>query len=252
MILKGLLEDRKPLIAALEKETGQKAIYCGPPGFHYKVGDHTVLRDGSLESTDEALMKKLASEGLVERTDEEAGIHFPLTDFTGRTLVNLVYCISAREKLLNKALDHPNAFHMGVGLVRALKAENPATIGDFMEVLYRNGGEKAMKGVKVGKNTVSFPGFPDTLTFRTLADLMVRFTKDAVWIKPKMKEPENEKYSFRVWLMAIGMNGPEYKKVRAELLSRFEGDTAFRTQEQRTAWEQKKKKPAAEPDFIVL
>lgn len=252
MICKGLLTDRKKLVEAVEKATGQKAKYCGAPGFKYTIGDHAVLRDGSLETEDMELVRRLAGEGLIECEQDEGGISFPMDGFTGRNLTNLVNSIAAREKMLNKAVDHPNAFHMAVGLVRSLKEENPATISAFMDVVFKNGGEKAMRGVRVGRESISFPGFPDTDTFRALAGLMVKTAKEAVWIKPVAKENGNEKYGFRVWLNSLGMKGPEYKQARAELLSHFEGDSAFRTEELKQAWMSKRKKPEAEPEFIVL
>ena len=253
MIYKGLLTDRKKLVEAVEKATGLKAGYCGAPSFKYTIGGNTVLRDGSLETEDRELVKRLAQEGLVEGAQERDGISFTVEGMTGRSLTNIVNSIAAREKMLNKAVDHPNAFHISADLLRGLKEENPATVSDFMDVLYAQGGEKAVRGIRIGKESISFPGFPNTETFQTLAGLMVRSAAEAVWIKPKAKETENERYSFRVWLMAIGMKGHEYKAARKELLGHFEGDTAFRTEEQRLAWEQKKKKhDKAEPEFIVL
>ena len=252
MKVQGLLTDRKKLVEALERETGQEAVYCGAPSFKYKVGDHTVLRNGSLATDDMELVKRLAEQGLVEGLAEESAISFPTDGFTGRGLVNLINSFAARGKMLNKAVGYPNAFHVGVGLVRELKKENPATIPEFMDVLFANGGEKAMKGLRVTRTAVSFPGFPDTPTFQTLATLMVNTATTQGWIKPEAKPTQNEKYSMRVWLMSLGMKGPEYKDARAEILSHFEGDGAFRTEEQRKAFYAKRKKKVEEPDFVVL
>lgn len=252
MKVQGILTDRKKLVEVLEQESEKKAVYCGAPSFKYTVGNHTVLRDGSLVTDDVELVKRLAAQGLVEDVTEESSITFPLEAFTGRSLVNLVNSFAAREKMLNKAVGHPNAFHMGVGLVRELKKENPSTVAEFMDVLFANGGEKSMRGVRVTRSAVSFPGFPDTPTCRTLASLMVKAATTQGWIKSKAKPTQNEKYSFRVWLMALGMKGPEYKGARAELLSHFEGDGAFRTEEQRSAFYAKRKKKEVEPDFVLL
>ena len=86
----GLLTDRMPLIEALERETGQKAVYCGAPSFKYTVGSNTVYRDGSLKSDDTELIRKLEEDGLIEGITEAESISYPLDDFTGRSLVNLV------------------------------------------------------------------------------------------------------------------------------------------------------------------
>ena len=42
----------------------------------------------------------------------------------------------------------------------------------------------------------------------------------------------NEKYTFRVWLMRLGMMGDEYKVARKILLKNLKGHTAFRTKSQ--------------------
>ena len=72
-------------------------------------------------------------------------------------------------------------------------------------------------------------------------------------IKAKEPKTENEKYSFRVWLNALGMKGQEYASARAKLLKNLSGDSAFRTEEQRTAfYARRKRQTAAEPEFILL
>ena len=76
---KGLLTDRRALIAALERETGLTAVYQGAPSFRYTIGDYTVLRDGSLEveegKADAALIGRLADAGLVEGAAADAGLN---------------------------------------------------------------------------------------------------------------------------------------------------------------------------------
>ena len=253
MNCKGLLTDRKMLVKEIELETGLDAVYCGAPGFRYTIGGHTVLRDGSLSTEDLELVKKLAEKGLIEGPEtEETCISYSTEGFTGRNLLNLINIFAAREKMLNKAVDHPNAFHMGAGFVRELNEENPSTIGDFLDVVYTSGGEKVMKGVRVTQTTVSFPGFPESSTFISLADLILKAARNHGWIKPKAKEAENEKYSFRVWLNSIGMKGDQYREARQELLSHFEGDPSYRTEELKANWMERRKKATPEPDFIVL
>lgn len=248
----GLLTDRQELVTAIERVTGQKAIYCGPPSFKYEIGSCTVNRSGKVESMDIDLMNLLSQVGLVEDSADDCPITFPTKGFTGRTLVNLVNSFAARSKMINKAIDQPNAFHVSVELVRKLKEENPSTIPDFLDVVYRIGKEKSMRGLGFSNTMVSFPGFPDTPTNRLLTELMVKAALKQGWIKPEAKPTKNEKYSFRVWLMAIGMKGPEYKQARSELLSHFDGDPSFRTEEQRAAFYASRKKKEVMPDFVLL
>jgi hypothetical protein len=103
----------------------------------------------------------------------------------------------------------------------------------------------------VSSTELFFTGFPDTETYHALAELMVHTANCSQWIKAKEPMVTNEKYSFRVWLTSIGMNGKEYGAARAELLKNFTGDGAFRTPDQRTAfYERRKKRP--EPEFVLL
>ena len=40
--------------------------------------------------------------------------------------------------------------------------------------------------------------------------------------------PENEKYTFRTWLLRLGMIGDEFKTARQHLLKNLEGNIAWR------------------------
>ena len=50
-------------------------------------------------------------------------------------------------------------------------------------------------------------------------------------ITAKDKEVPNEKYAFRCFLLRLGFIGDEYKAARKILLRNLEGNTAFRTKE---------------------
>ena len=258
MRFKGLLTDRQPLISALEQETETAAIYSGAPSFRYSIGDYTVLRDGSLEvadgRADRVLLSRLAARGLIEDAlDVPDGIAFQMDSFTGRTLVNIVNTLASRGKLINKAIGKPNAFHMGAKLVRELKAENPNTVAEFMDVLHRCGGEKAIRGLRLSCGKIVFTGFPDDAACHALADHIVKAALSLHWIKAKEPTGENEKYTFRVWLNALGMKGAEYSTARAELLKRLEGNSTFRTDAQMVAYKAaRNQKPDHESDFILL
>ena len=254
MRIKGLLPDRKPLIAALERETGKTAVYCGAPTFRYQVGDCTVLRDGSLEvaDADTDLINRLSREGLIEQPkDIQDGILFPLEKFTGRALANLVFMFAAKGAMINKAIGTPEAFHMSAALVRKLQEEKPSTRSEFMAVLHDCGGRGAMKGLWISTEELFFTGFPDNEACRALAELIAHTAINSQWIKAKAPSVTNEKYSFRVWLTSIGMNGKQYGAARAELLKNFTGDGAFRTPDQRAAFFERRKR-REEPEFVLL
>jgi len=64
---------------------------------------------------------------------------------------------------------------------------------------------------------------------------------------------ENEKYTFRVWLLRLGMIGDEFKTARHHLLNHLEGNIAWkdpaqaiRQKERRAALREQKEREAAE------
>lgn len=83
-------------------------------------------------------------------------------------------------------------------------------------------------------NKITFEWLPPNATQEEIHALMVLVTKIAELAKNlqrvnlKEKDVENEKYAFRCFLLRLKMNGPEYKKDRAILLSRLEGSSSFK------------------------
>lgn len=255
-----LCADKAELITALEKETGMKAVYSGSPRFSYTVGEAVVLRDGSLECDDNRLIAELSMQGLISRTMESEktssgnknGISFSTEGFSGKSLTNLVTSIAARERLINKAINNPGAFHISKGLLKKLKEMNPETIGEFLHVVCLCGGSEAISGLHITEDEISFPGFPLTATSRTLAEALVREAINRKFIHARIKKVENEKYSFQVWLYEIGLKGQKNKRVRQELLRNLDGDSSFRTPEIREKYAVQRRRSKPEPDFILL
>ena len=50
MTLATHVESRRDLVRGLSSHLGIDAVYLGPPGFAYRIGNYTVLRDGSIEA----------------------------------------------------------------------------------------------------------------------------------------------------------------------------------------------------------
>jgi hypothetical protein len=53
---------------------------------------------------------------------------------------------------------------------------------------------------------------------------------------------ENEAFTFRVWLVRLGLNGEEFKHTRDHLLANLEGDRAWRYDKENYEANKKKKK----------
>jgi hypothetical protein len=59
---------------------------------------------------------------------------------------------------------------------------------------------------------------------------------------PTKTVSENEKYTFRVWLLRIGMIGDDFKTARKHLLNHLEGNIAWKSPEQAEAQKERLRK----------
>ena len=259
MKLASITDDRKKLIKELEKATGLKSKYMGAPSFEYEVGPYTVGRNGDItienEEADEAVLEVLVAKELIvspEDADQTVTIiSLPMNDFDGRSLKNLVFMLSARSKLLSKAVGHPGFYKVSENLVKALEEKVPQTSDDFMKVLDA-AGQEDLEGLvfEEGKLGFSFPCTHDPEKIRVymqLTELMGEMARSQHRVKAAKCKGINEKYAFRTWLMNLGMIGDEYRTARRILLHNLGGNSAYRTKEQRdVAHEKMKQKRKAE------
>lgn len=245
MKIASLTEDRKKLVRALEEETGEKANYMGAPSFNYEVGPYTVTRDGTIlvedAKADEAVLAEMTAKGLLKNnegtTDEMPMIvSLPLSDHTGRSLCNMVNMIHSKEVLLSKAVGCPGFYQVSDGLIKELSEKAPQTTADFIKIITA-AGKDALSGIAFEDEKIEmlFPGTQDSdriQTYMQLTELMGKMARRQQRVHAAKCKDTNEKYTFRVWLMRLGMMGDEYKVARKILLKNLKGHTAFRTKSQ--------------------
>ena len=129
------------------------------------------------------------------------------------------------------------------------------TIVELKQELFKHAFNSDCITVRREDGKVTFEGFPaiDSEHHKAYADFviaLVRFAKNATRVNPKEKAVTNEKYSFRNFLIRLGLNGPENKETRKILLENLHGSAAFPTEEQAKAhaakWAAKRKEEKAE------
>ena len=76
---------------------------------------------------------------------------------------------------------------------------------------------------------------------------MNRLAKEQKRTQAKVVDTTNEKYIFRIWLLALGMGGDEFKTARRVLLAPLSGNAAFKDQAMEERW---KAKQAAKRDAL--
>lgn len=225
---------RKDLVKAIGEVTGAKIIYKGPPTFFYESDYFTVDRDCNLNLSDlaetevvEDILKELETRGFMaeetfiktEANKEEARfmpsaadvtttrkaedlgltIALPMEKFTPESWENLNNLLAAKGVLIKKALDLEK-------LPEVIEKDGKALFHWF---------DKTPKGAE---------------TVRAYNDFICALAKMARTqkkVSPKEKKVENEKYTFRCFLLRLGFIGDEYKTSRKILLKNLSGSSSF-------------------------
>lgn len=255
--------DRPALISFLQEETGQRPQYMGAPTFEYVIGPYTVLRNANIETDDtngEKLLEVLKKNGFAD-DEEEQGISVSFETDTVRSRMNLLRMICARQSIINKAVDKPDALYINPSFLKNMEDKNPKNLQEFREVMLYYHSEYYLKGVRIYEDRALFTGFPMNGTeyeqnaMQDLVTAMVRAAEHQRWVKADVECPENEKYFFRVWMLSIGLKGREHQKTRSILLRRLPGNAAYRTEEQKNKALNRRKKKEQEADhgdFTIL
>ena len=206
--------ERKRLVLTIAKWMGDPAEYCGAPTFRYKVGGIIVDKSGdttfpeSLDpETTERLLEHLYDEGfdmdMSAKQTEEAEptgvcISMPRSLFTEAHIANLHGIVESKGNLIKKAL--------GV-------SELPILLEDAK---------------------VCFPWFPawakpeELIAYEQFICRICDMARNQKRINAKEKEVDNEKYTFRCFLLRLGFIGDEHKVTRKILLRNLSGSSAFK------------------------
>ncbi|MCL2509174.1 MAG: hypothetical protein FWF05_08370, partial [Oscillospiraceae bacterium] len=124
-------------------------------------------------------------------------IEMPLGNFTPEKLDNLANMVAAREFLLRKALGTDDL------------------------------------AIRVTDDTIKFPWFrslePEAVNaYSVFIERLCKTALEKKRVTAKERPVENMKFSMRVWLIGLGMVGPEFKSVRRVLLKNLPGNSAFK------------------------
>ena len=249
-----MMENRKELVKRLSQLAGVKAEYTKMPRCAFLVGDYAVERDGMLTVPDDADMEPietLLTERMIRKYDPEAeakkaeeqkrlkeaqdqedkkvDVSFPIEGHKAESLKNLAVMVCNRGNLISKATG--GHFSCSPEFVEILSSANSVT--DFKTIVKEHGG---LEGIDI-TDRVYFTGFPDIAdrnsiqAFTQLASRMNSISMEQGTVRMKQADAENEKFSFRIWLLGLGMKGEEYKTARRILLAPLKGNTALRTDE---------------------
>lgn len=194
---------RRELADHIGEILGTIPRYLGVPTCNYQIGDCILGRDGTLTISDNidamALLNHLKERGWESgETDTDClTISIPKNTLSDEKLKMLEKIIAGKASLLKKAI-----------------GTDTLTI-------------------KISGEKISFPWFPytqDSDEIRAYTELVTKLCEMTNRQKRvgTVKGTDNEKYTFRCFLLRLGMIGTEYKITRKILLRNLTGNSAFR------------------------
>ena len=196
--------------------------------------------------------------------DLNMSFDFDTGQFDGAGLRNLVHMIYSREHLLNKATG--GSFNVAPTLINLISTcVELETVEDFIQVLVAHDAVygQALHGIEITSQHVRINGFgeaPDVRTLKAygqLAVLMATRSRELRYVYARHIPVTNELFTFRAWLVTLGMNGADFKETREILMARLDGCMGYRTPQTREKARErakllrarKEKKPRAEVTF---
>ncbi len=223
--------ERKRLAQAIGTILGARPEYQFMPTCAYKIGQHILDKDGTLHFTetrcytDEVgeLLKELEAHGIVRGRILSEDNVVPCQDLTtaGYTAESLGE--ERNELTITMPLDFFDET-VFANLDRIL--ENKGTL--IKHAL----GTDSLK-YTVTDTAVEFPWFKvetehDADAYSKFISALCDMAKNQKRINNKPDTSDNEKYTFRCFLLRLGFIGTEYKVVRKVLLRKLSGSSAFR------------------------
>ena len=203
-------KERKRLAETIAKEIGVDAIYQGAPTYSYQMDYFTVDREGALVFDDEndgdeaeRVLNAIADAGFTpideEPEEERSGLAIQMPMMTGDELSRLEALIESKESLIKKSI-----------------GTDSLAVGEI-------DGKLDFPWFKEDASPEEIKAYMDFVT------ALCRMAKEAKRITAKDKPTENEKYTFRCFLLRLGFIGDEFKQSRKILLQNFTGSSAWKS-----------------------
>ena len=225
--------------------------------------------------TIQELVRKLRTGGA--RVNDSCGLHIHIdsSSHTPKTLRNIVNIMASKEDMLYKALrveverEH-YCQKADTRFLEELNHKRPTTMQAVEEMWYNGRGGRylhyddsryhALNLHSVfSKGTIEFRLFNSTLhagEVKSYIQLCLAISHQALIQKGASRiktQSLNEKYTFRTWLLRLGLIGDEFKTARQHLLKNLDGNIAWRdpaqaaTQKERLAAKRLAEQQAEEP-----
>ena len=202
----------------------------------------------------QALIRKLREAGGKAHRSCGIHVHIGLGEHTPKTLRNLVNIVNAHEDLLTQALaispDRRSRWCQPVdqAFLERLNRQRPTTSEALARLWYNSNDWEYHAHQHYDysryhllnlhavwqKGTIEFRAFNSTLhageikSYVQLCAAISFMALKASAASPRRPVTDNPAYTFRCWLLRLGMSGEEFKTARTHLLKHLPGNAAWR------------------------
>lgn len=198
------------------------------------------------------IVRLLRKAGAIANKSCGIHIHIDGANHNERSLKNLINIFYSKQDLIYKALEVEEGREerycrkVGEKLLKEINFQKPKCLNDIADIWYKpycgsrsnHYHSSRYHGLNLHatftKGTVEFRLFNGTThagKIKAYIQFCLAVSHQAIIQKSassKKTETTNEKYTFRTWLLRLGLIGEEFKTCRTHLLANLEGDTAFR------------------------
>jgi len=207
------------------------------------------------------IVRKFREAGAKVNSSCGVHVHIDASKHTPQTLRNMVNIIASKEDLLYKTLqikvDRQNYCQKtDTRFLDDVNRRRPTTMNELNRVWYngRDGSgdhynRSRYRGLNLhsvfNKGTVEFRLFNSTLhagEVKSYIQLCLAMSHQGLTQKSASRtktQSSNEKYTFRTWLLRLGLIGKEFETARLHLLKNLEGNIAWRDPAQAEAQRQR-------------
>lgn len=210
-----------------------------------------ILKYQDIEDLQE-LVRKLREKGMKVNSSCGIHIHVGADQHTAKSLKNLMNIFYSKQDMIYRSLEVLSrreanyAKKVSEGKIETLKRKKPQTLNEIGEIWY--GGNVSDNQQKYNStryhglnlhnvwygHTVEFRLFNSTThagKIKAYIQFCLAMSAMAINSRSASSKPtqsDNEKYTFRTWLLRLGLIGDEFKTCRTHLLKNLDGNSAWR------------------------
>ena len=225
--------ERKALLAVMREILQDTPKYMGPPTFSFEIGPYTIDRHGTLDCPDHLdstqvamLIRELERDGFIgERIGEPAK---PAEQQISET---------PRKEIVTPTLDGFDRLSVEMprdGMTPTAMENLRRLVASKATLLKKTLGTDSLP-ITEHADRIEFGWFRPTddqteiTAYYQLVQGLCELARTQKRVSATEHETENEKYTFRCFLLRLGFIGRDYKESRRVLLKNLTGNSAFRS-----------------------